>query len=351
MGQNVTIGTPVEVRLNRELDNERAMATILAYAATDDDLITIMQRALEQVLAVEWLPVHQKGGLFLTGPKEVLELVAQVGLSEPLLSTCARVEFGTCLCGRAAQSRQLVHASCVDHRHEHVFPAMADHGHYNVPILDGENVLGVIVLYLEPGHQAQEEEQAFLLAVANILSLVIRHRRVHEELAASVEALRTLADTDVLTGLPNRRSFFSSMEDHWHETRTVGTPLSVVMLDIDHFKAVNDTHGHQTGDAVLIEIASRIRSEAGEFGLPSRWGGEEFVIAYPDLTLDAAGVAAERLRSGIARLRPAGLVVTASLGVAQASSRDSSFDHLLQRADDELYAAKAAGRDTVMLAR
>jgi diguanylate cyclase (GGDEF)-like protein len=127
--------------------------------------------------------------------------------------------------------------------------------------------------------------------------------------------------------------------------------VSVAMLDIDHFKSINDEHGHAVGDAVLIEVAARIRRRLRGDDLVGRWGGEEFLLVLPETSPEGTHIVAESVRAAIgdeALLLTTGLlVVTASIGCATWESSDAS-DDLLGRADLALYAAKAAGRNTVV---
>lgn len=163
--------------------------------------------------------------------------------------------------------------------------------------------------------------------------------------------LTRLATVDSLTGLVNRRQFCSTAELLLAQARRYGRPLSLFMLDLDHFKQVNDKHGHQQGDAVLVAVADVCREVLRASDVVGRLGGEEFAAVLPDTTRGAAEEVADRLLAAIRQLEFAGgLQVTASIGIA--SLRDSSqpFDVLLGQADAALYRAKAHGRDQAMMA-
>lgn len=161
--------------------------------------------------------------------------------------------------------------------------------------------------------------------------------------------LHALAMTDPLTGAANRRSLERFGRAAIADARV--RPLSVVALDVDHFKRINDRHGHAAGDAVLRAVAAACRRELRQADLLGRTGGEEFVAVLPGIGRDAARGVAERLRSAIAQLGfdtgVPGLAVTASLGVAEHRAEDADFRALLQRADRALYRAKRRGRDRV----
>lgn len=163
--------------------------------------------------------------------------------------------------------------------------------------------------------------------------------------------LRRLALTDSLTGLSNRRHFFDRGAQELRRAARYDRPLAMLMLDIDHFKAVNDRYGHEAGDTVLRDLAQRLRGALRDSDLVGRIGGEEFAALLPETTAEEAVVLAERLRAAVAEapLGP-GLAITASLGVAAAvPAEEEGVDPVLRRADAALYRAKAAGRNQVVL--
>jgi diguanylate cyclase (GGDEF)-like protein len=154
---------------------------------------------------------------------------------------------------------------------------------------------------------------------------------------------------DGLTALANRRSAYDSAAAMIARARRTGTPLSVVMFDLDRFKQINDSYGHAAGDEVLRCVASTLRATVRDGDLSARLGGEEFAVVLPDAGLQDARVVAERLRAQLrARTIPAiGSSVTASFGVAQLQPADLTAESLLHRADQAMYRAKALGRDQV----
>lgn len=176
-----------------------------------------------------------------------------------------------------------------------------------------------------------------------------RARRAEADLVAAYAKLERVASSDGLTGVWNRRHFDETYSREWLRLSREGAPLSLVMLDIDHFKRFNDDHGHQVGDRCLRYVAKAL---AGALKRPAdmlaRYGGEEFVALLPNTPLAGALHVAEQLRRSVGESPPADLpAVTVSLGVACTSSTVSSLDALLGEADDALYEAKHAGRDRV----
>lgn len=165
--------------------------------------------------------------------------------------------------------------------------------------------------------------------------------------AVDIDSLERLASADPLTGLANRRGGEKDIAAEISRARRQNTPLSCVLLDIDHFKEVNDTFGHQAGDYVLREISALLRRTVRAYDILVRWGGEEFLVVLPGVELDQALKLAERIRHAVELMPLAGIGgVTGSVGVAALGS-DYSFDAMFAAADRRLYSAKAAGRNTV----
>lgn len=173
------------------------------------------------------------------------------------------------------------------------------------------------------------------------------------ELERAQVALEALARSDALTELPNRRAMTERLEAEQLRGQRSSTTFAVVLADIDHFKGINDRHGHDAGDIVLREIAVRLRSDLRAQDQAGRWGGEEFLILLPDTDLDGARVVAEKVRSLIAAapvsLGSTSVSVSVTQGVAVSDGREPLVS-LLKRADMALYRGKAAGRNCVEVA-
>jgi diguanylate cyclase (GGDEF)-like protein len=161
------------------------------------------------------------------------------------------------------------------------------------------------------------------------------------------------AKIDPLTGLANRRGLMERLQQEWARLQRHSGELSFIMGDVDHFKQVNDTHGHPAGDRALRQIAGAIAGQCRRTDLPCRYGGEEFAIIVPDETAPAAAELAERCRQAVANVRlsvgPETVWTTVSFGVADAAGA-ASLEALIQGADEALYRAKQAGRNRVEIA-
>jgi diguanylate cyclase (GGDEF)-like protein len=174
-------------------------------------------------------------------------------------------------------------------------------------------------------------------------------RQIAAELAVANRRLANVALTDLLTGLPNRRSAMDQLEQAWSAASRSGLPLSLMVVDIDHFKQINDTYGHATGDMVLREAAATLRASARREDSVCRIGGEEFLVICPNTDLKSAMLSAERLRASLCQKRIAigqtDKVITVSIGVAMREPGTADIDALVSTADQALYAAKEAGRN------
>ena len=179
--------------------------------------------------------------------------------------------------------------------------------------------------------------------LGNLLML----RELFDQLAAQHELVKEMALRDGLTSLHNRHHLMAEMPRLIDEAHRKGEPLTLVVIDIDHFKKINDQHGHSRGDAVLVAVADILRGIVRGQQVLVRYGGEEFVLALPGTTTLQAGLGAERLREKIAAANPDGLPVTASFGIATLKAGET-FDPLFSRADAALYEAKRGGRNQVV---
>ena len=173
---------------------------------------------------------------------------------------------------------------------------------------------------------------------------------MRSELKAQQDALERLATTDTLTGLPNRRRLEEACSIQMARVKRHGERLSVVMIDVDKFKSVNDTYGHQVGDQILQHVAVVLDETVRESDFVGRWGGEEFMILCPATKLDDACVVAEKVRAAIeAHDFPVVGTKTASFGVAELAVGEP-LEHAVERADAALYTAKENGRNRVEVA-
>ena len=217
------------------------------------------------------------------------------------------------------------------------------------------------VIFLTGNHDPEIEETGITLGAVDFVTkpfsaAILRARvRTHIDLKQKTDQLKMLISKDGLTGISNRRYFDEAIEKEWGRMRREKSPLSVVMVDIDHFKAINDTHGHQFGDEVLKQVARAIegllRRPGDHF---ARYGGEEFAIVLPSTDLDGAVFLAERVRQmvEVLDLENAPVIpapsLTISLGCATVvPDASGNLEALIGEADENLYRAKQNGRNRV----
>ncbi len=222
--------------------------------------------------------------------------------------------------------------------------------------------LGVMVLDL--GAEEQVAETVLPEELSHRVRRLLRRKALDDRQRDRLQSTIAAASIDPLTGLYNLRYAEARLAVLAESSRRTGAPLAVLMLDIDRFKAINDTHGHPTGDIVLAEVARRLRDNLRAVDLIARVGGEEFLVAMPETSVDQARGAAERMRRIIerdqftSRMTPdVGITVTVSIGVAVSGPDAAQDQHptaliatLRQLADVALYSAKSAGRNTVTVA-
>ena len=211
----------------------------------------------------------------------------------------------------------------------------------SVPVRDEKRHCHGVVVSFEDVTELDRKQKELHDALLSV-------KRSSDEITQRNHELEWLATRDVLTGCFNRRSFFNVFESEWNASEPAEGNLSVVMVDIDHFKLINDTHGHSTGDDVLRKVAQVIMKTAAGDDIVCRYGGEEFSVLMPGTSLDDAELRAERIRLAIKALKPGDVPVTASLGVSCISESADSPQELLDQADKCLYVAKRHGRNQVV---
>jgi diguanylate cyclase (GGDEF)-like protein len=215
--------------------------------------------------------------------------------------------------------------------------------------------LGTVWLARVPGVRVEVEllVGGVFLATSLYSAVVLsRLRRQRNELAAARAELTRLALTDPLTGLANRRHFDGVLASELSRTARYEGATSLALVDLDHFKAFNDRHGHPAGDAALSEVAALLRERVRSHDTVARLGGEEFAVLMVGAGPEAAYRTAERIRASVnaREFGPSALRISISIGVATAPENGCTPAELVREADRALYRAKAAGRNTIVVA-
>lgn len=218
----------------------------------------------------------------------------------------------------------------------------------------GELLRGALTILVIAAQFRIESDNARATLQSLAEALEVESQELEKTIGDRNRALHEIATTDFLTGIANRRQFLARTEMEIERSRRYGHSLSLLMIDIDHFKSINDSFGHPTGDRAIIAIGRHCATTCRRSDLAARLGGEEFAILLPSTGMAEARIVAERLRTGAQELQvqhegqPVALKL--SIGIACLEAGDTGPDTLLARADQALYAAKNAGRDCVRYA-
>jgi len=217
-------------------------------------------------------------------------------------------------------------------------------GWMGVPLIRHDEFIGLLTIDNYNPAAYTQEDASLALSFANSAAIVIENARLFEQ-------TQQMALTDTLTGIYNRRYFYELAQKEFSRSKRYQSPVSIIMIDIDHFKNVNDQYGHLAGDQVLIQFVQRIQEELRTPDILARFGGEEFIILLPETNLGEATQVAERLREVTAQypflLVTAQVYITISLGVSCFRFTTISLDHLIDESDKALYEAKQFGRNRV----
>ncbi|HTP97358.1 MAG TPA: diguanylate cyclase [Burkholderiales bacterium] len=218
---------------------------------------------------------------------------------------------------------------------------------HNRPITGGADFMYQSCTFM-PVKYGGDDVEAVCVTLFDATDTGIYRKRLDRAMASLKESV----NRDGLTGIFNRRCLESELSKEFDRCRRYGSPLSLILFDLDDFKRINDTHGHLAGDEVLRVIAQRVAKNVRSMDIFGRYGGEEFVVILPATDLDGAEAAAEKLRSIVAAtpvtFGEQRLAVSASFGIAEAAPDLTSYEALLDRADSALYLCKSKGRNCVM---
>jgi signal transduction histidine kinase/CBS domain-containing protein len=191
----ISIGDVVKSVITSQETSQAIVNKLLGYSMEDMNFDQLLKHTLDMILSIPWLAFEKQGSIFVVEENsQMLVMKAVAGLDEHVRHTCARLPFGKCLCGRAADTQKIQFSQCVDDRHEIHHDRMAPHGHYCVPVCYDGQTLGVINIYIREGHQRSQREEQFLIAVANTLAGIIKRKRLAEELVKS-ERLAAIGQT------------------------------------------------------------------------------------------------------------------------------------------------------------
>jgi len=325
------------IRRNLEPGQDQAeFADVLQTANGEDEAHQLLQRHLERTLPPTTAVVLNRNN-----SADRLEAVTPLPPGSPLAGTLRGAEPRSCLAVRSGQAHNETEGrppllSCP-------VCARVPGASSCVPLIVGGEVIGSVLLS-RPDPYSEAEQQRIRESVSQAAPVLANLRNL------AVAEMR--AATDGLTGLPNKRAVTDALKRTFAQAAMTRVPLALLLLDLDHFKQVNDQYGHAAGDQVLASVGAALRSVVRAQDFAGRNGGEEFAILLPETEIAAALGIAERVRATIAKLTVPGtdVPVTVSVGVAGFPDHASTLERLEQLADAALYVAKLQGRNRVELA-
>jgi diguanylate cyclase (GGDEF)-like protein len=318
-------------------EEQADFAVTLQIAGDETEANRLLQRHLERIL-----PQAAAVVLNRNNSADRLESATPLPDGSPLVKTLRGASPGSCLAVRSGRM----------HREDSERPALlscpvcaAGHGASAcAPLVVGGEVIGSVLLSRAALPFDEADEQRIDQAVSQAAPVLANLRNL------AIAEMR--AATDGLTGLPNKRAVTDALQRLFAQASRARAPLALLMLDLDHFKRVNDERSHQVGDQVLANVGAMLRTALRDGDFAGRSGGEEFVVLLPDADITAASNIAERIRAAVAEITVSGadVAVTVSVGVAVFPDHASTPDRLERLADAALYVAKREGRNRVELA-
>ena len=321
-------------RVNREL---KALYEVSLAVSRTLDLEELVAAVLQTLVETGIFPFEIHGGMYLVEEGRAL-LVSWNSISATVVTPCREISCGQCFCGRALEGGEVsVSRNTVeDGLQVTCHPDTSPHGHIVVPLKAVDAVVGLLTLYTLPGTEASADQMKLFCSLGSQIGIAINNARLFQQ-------TRLSSLQDALTGLANRRSLQTQMGRSFEAAKRYNQRLSVLMLDIDHFKLFNDTRGHLEGDRMLVRVAAILAREMRNADYVFRYGGEEFLIMLPETAPRKAREAAERLRL----LVQSEAGVTVSIGIAAYEQGMADMGTLVALADAALYRAKDKGRNRV----
>ena len=321
-------------RMNAELMTLREISEAISQTL---DLDLLVKEILHVLVRTKIFPFEVHAAIFLVEDGR-MRLASFVSLPETLLQPCQEIRPGHCLCGGALSSGEVVIARAGEENglRAACHPETQQYGRILVPLKAVKTIVGLLSLYTEPGVEFSQNLLQLLSSLGSQIGIALNNARLYEQ-------TRNSSLHDPLTGLANRRLLDIQLEKSYEAAKRYQEKLAVVMLDIDHFKNYNDTHGHLGGDRLLARLAEVLVKTLRDADYVFRYGGEEFLCMLPETDLEMAGEVAERLRRAVQTQTD----VTISLGIAAFTESMPDKETLIRRADEALYLAKKNGRNRV----
>jgi len=333
--ENARLFETVQRRV-QEAETLREVGSVVAATLKQEEAIELILQQLARVVPYDSASVQLLGDGYLeiVGGRGWPDPAAVVGLRFPVPGDNPNTVVIRGRCPHILGDAPAAYPAFRGQPHSHIRSFLG------VPLIVRDRVVGMLAVDSAQPHYFTSEHARLATAFANQVAIAIKNAQLHAE-------VQRLAATDALTGLYNRRGFFELGRREVERAQRFGRRLAAIMFDLDHFKRVNDTHGHAVGDQVLAALATTCLQELREVDLLGRYGGEEFAVLLPETDETHAQRVAERMRQRVAStvFETGGGAVTISLGVATLGRGCADLNALLEHADVALYAAKQAGRN------
>jgi diguanylate cyclase (GGDEF)-like protein/PAS domain S-box-containing protein len=345
--RDVTAKHLAQKQLDQDIEGRKALNELLHIRSTEISMQELLSKALDIVMTVSWLDIHRGGVFLMDARRKQLRLQVHRNFSYENKSLCKKVQLGQCLCGRAAKQKQFIFSKAVDEQHDIHYEGMSPHGNFNIPIMLDNMVLGVMVLYLKHNHNQRQPEVEFLGNIASALGILI-------DLNRKSSKIQKLAYFDKLTSLANRAFLLKHFKQLVAHAKSNNKQFSVLFLDLDRFKAINDSLGHHFGDEVLMQVARRLEACVRKDDFVARLGGDEFVVLLSGARKPGSGAfesaqkTAQKILESIKQpfvVDGHDLMIGTSIGVAIYPDNGVTLETLLQNADAAMYHAKEQGRN------
>ncbi|MCB9652829.1 MAG: sensor domain-containing diguanylate cyclase [Deltaproteobacteria bacterium] len=347
----IAIETSRATKLEAAIEAERAqrqlaerLDLVLSSLGSKVELSAVLQHILEHLTP---LVPYKRASVLLAGSDGKTRMGAHRGFADDEISPIFETKPTPDIIDSAMFQMRDVLVLTTDFPQPHRAPSSGASALLVVPLVARDRVLGFLNVEV-PAERGRDPHRA------QVVSMFAAHAAIAVENARLFEEIRAQALTDSLTGVFTRRHFFALAERAAAQARREGKALGVLMIDVDHFKRVNDTFGHGVGDQVLIQTAQRIARALREVDILGRYGGEEFAATLVESDIETTRAMAERIRTALAgqsiKTEGGDLTVTASLGAAVDVGASIDLRKMMERADEALYRAKNEGRNRVCIA-
>ena len=327
----------------REAETLREVAMTVNLSLTQEEIFALILEQLERVVPYDSAAILLKdeNGTHIVGGRGFKDLNAVLGIHFPNDETTPNTAVVE------TKKTIIIEDAPLEYKEFSKPPHRGIRGWLGVPLTIQDKVIGLLAVDSKKTGNFNEEHARLAAAFASQVAMTIENARLFKE-------IQRLSITDPLTGSYNRRYFFDQAAREKDRSKRFDRPLAIILLDLDHFKLVNDRYGHRVGDQVLVSLVQSIQTQLRTMDILGRYGGEEFAVLLPETAAEEAKTAAERIRAIIEKqlieTEKVDLHITASLGVVVHDPQEEiTIDELIDRADRAMYAAKRAGRNQVHL--